>query len=103
MCDHHSHHNDDHHDFPKDNQKPWYHDPLALPLKGLIIFYRYVISPLLGPACRYSPSCSQYALEAVQRHGSMRGGWLALKRVLSCNPWGGSGYDPVPPVAPKKP
>lgn len=61
-----------------------------------VYFYRYSISPLLPPSCRYTPTCSQYTIEAVMKHGIFKGGWLALKRILSCNPWGGSGYDPVP-------
>jgi putative membrane protein insertion efficiency factor len=61
-----------------------------------VYFYRYAISPLLRPSCRYMPTCSQYAVEAVMKHGIFKGGWLALKRILSCHPWGGSGYDPVP-------
>lgn len=61
-----------------------------------VYFYKYAISPLKGPSCRYTPTCSQYAIEAVMKHGIIRGGWLALKRILSCHPWGGSGYDPVP-------
>jgi putative membrane protein insertion efficiency factor len=61
-----------------------------------VYFYRYAISPLLRPSCRYTPTCSQYAVEAVMKHGIFKGGWLALKRILSCHPWGGSGYDPVP-------
>ncbi len=63
---------------------------------ALIAFYRTCISPLLPPACRYTPTCSQYAKEAIQKYGPFKGGWLALKRILRCNPWGGSGYDPVP-------
>ena len=63
---------------------------------GLIWLYRHLISPLLPPVCRYTPSCSQYAVEAIRKHGPFRGGWLAVKRILRCNPWGGSGYDPVP-------
>lgn len=59
-------------------------------------FYKYAISPLLQPSCRYVPTCSQYAVEAVLKHGILKGGWLAMKRILSCHPWGGSGYDPVP-------
>ena len=63
----------------------------------LIRVYRTALSPLLGPRCRYLPSCSAYASEALQTHGLKRGGWLALTRLLRCHPWGGSGYDPVPP------
>lgn len=58
--------------------------------------YQLGISPLLPGACRFTPSCSQYALEAVSRHGSLRGGWLAVRRLLRCHPLGGVGYDPVP-------
>lgn len=61
-----------------------------------IAFYRACISPLLPPTCRYTPTCSQYAREAILKHGPLRGGWLALKRILRCHPFGGSGYDPVP-------
>jgi len=61
-----------------------------------IYFYRYCISPFKPPTCRYTPTCSQYAVEAVRKHGPFKGTALAVKRLLSCNPWGGSGYDPVP-------
>ena len=61
-----------------------------------IRFYQACISPLFPPACRFQPTCSQYALEAVMKHGLFKGGWLALRRILRCHPWGGSGYDPVP-------
>jgi len=61
-----------------------------------IRFYQVAISPLLPKACRYTPTCSQYGIEAICKYGPFRGGWLTLKRILSCNPWGGSGYDPVP-------
>ncbi|HRG04130.1 MAG: membrane protein insertion efficiency factor YidD [Paludibacteraceae bacterium] len=61
-----------------------------------VYFYRIFISPMTPPSCRYTPTCSAYAIEAVKKHGILKGGWLALKRILSCNPWGGSGYDPVP-------
>lgn len=61
-----------------------------------IRFYQRVISPLLPPACRYYPTCSAYAIEAVLRHGILRGGWLTLKRLGRCHPFGGYGYDPVP-------
>jgi hypothetical protein len=53
-------------------------------------------SRILSPSCRYSPSCSQYAIEALERHGAIKGGWLAAKRLLRCHPWGGHGHDPVP-------
>ncbi|MCC6386168.1 MAG: membrane protein insertion efficiency factor YidD [Dehalococcoidia bacterium] len=58
--------------------------------------YQRVVSPVLPPACRYQPTCSAYALEAIERHGAFRGAWLAVRRLLRCTPWGGSGYDPVP-------
>ena len=61
-----------------------------------IYFYRKCISPLLPPMCRYSPTCSAYALEAIKKHGPWKGTWLAAKRILRCHPWGGHGYDPVP-------
>jgi hypothetical protein len=70
--------------------------PISWLLLALIAFYRTCISPLLPPACRYTPTCSQYAQEAIKKYGPFKGGWLALKRILRCNPWGGSGYDPVP-------
>jgi putative membrane protein insertion efficiency factor len=63
---------------------------------GGIRFYQYAISPYLPPSCRYSPSCSAYGIEALKKHGPFKGGWLTLKRIASCNPWGGNGYDPVP-------
>ena len=65
-------------------------------LISLIRVYRYLLSPFLGPSCRYYPTCSQYALEAIETHGAIRGTWLALKRVSSCHPWHEGGYDPVP-------
>ena len=61
-----------------------------------VYFYRAVISPLTPPSCRYTPTCSQYTIEALKKHGPLRGSYLSAKRILSCNPWGGSGYDPVP-------
>ena len=61
-----------------------------------VLFYRYFISPIKPPTCRYTPTCSQYAVEALQKHGPFKGFYLAVKRILSCHPWGGSGYDPVP-------
>ncbi|MBO5839411.1 MAG: membrane protein insertion efficiency factor YidD [Bacteroidales bacterium] len=62
----------------------------------LIRFYQTAISPHTPAACRYTPTCSQYALEAIKKHGPFKGLWLAIKRILRCHPWGGSGYDPVP-------
>lgn len=61
-----------------------------------INFYRGAISPHFPPVCRYTPTCSSYAIEALQRHGCAKGSLLALKRICRCHPWGGSGYDPVP-------
>lgn len=61
-----------------------------------IRFYQLCISPMLPNACRFTPTCSQYAAEAIMKHGIFRGSWLALRRILRCHPWGGSGYDPVP-------
>ncbi|MGM0375350.1 MAG: membrane protein insertion efficiency factor YidD [Bacteroidota bacterium] len=58
--------------------------------------YQYVISPVIGPSCRYTPTCSVYSVQALKKHGPFKGLWLSIKRIISCNPWGGSGYDPVP-------
>lgn len=69
---------------------------LAWPLLGLVFVYRNAISPLLGANCRFQPTCSAYAHEALERYGAFRGGQLALRRIIRCHPWGGSGYDPVP-------
>ena len=68
-------------------------------LQGLIRLYQLFVSPLLPPGCRYLPTCSDYAAEAIARHGAARGSWLALRRLVRCHPWGGSGYDPVPPAS----
>lgn len=65
-------------------------------LRGLICSYQLFISPLLMPRCRYIPTCSQYALEAIQLHGAFKGSYLATRRICRCHPWGGMGYDPVP-------
>ncbi|MCF0189419.1 MAG: membrane protein insertion efficiency factor YidD [Bacteroidaceae bacterium] len=65
-------------------------------LTAPILFYQRFISPLTPPACRFTPTCSQYALEAIRKHGPLKGGWLAVRRILRCHPWGGYGYDPVP-------
>ena len=69
---------------------------MSLPFILLIKFYQLCISPLKPPTCRFTPTCSQYALEAFRKYGPLKGFWLSLKRILRCNPWGGSGYDPVP-------
>jgi uncharacterized protein len=71
----------------------------SLPARALLLVlraYRVLISPSLPPACRFEPTCSRYAYTAVERHGLLRGGWLAIRRLVRCQPWGGSGYDPVP-------
>jgi len=65
---------------------------LILPIR----FYQLAISPYLPPVCRYTPTCSAYSIEALRKHGPIKGLWLSLKRIVSCNPWGGHGYDPVP-------
>ena len=67
-------------------------------LVALIGLYRRLISPLLGPHCRFAPTCSEYAVEAISTHGALRGGWLALKRVGRCHPWSAGGVDHVPPA-----
>lgn len=70
-----------------------------LPAKFLILLiriYQVTLSPFIGRNCRYTPTCSNYGIEAIKKYGAIKGGWLTVKRILSCNPWGGSGYDPVP-------
>jgi putative membrane protein insertion efficiency factor len=67
---------------------------LSLPIRA----YRLFLSPLIGKNCRYHPTCSAYALEALDRHGPIKGSWLAVRRILRCHPWGGMGNDPVPPT-----
>jgi uncharacterized protein len=69
---------------------------LAVPFILIIKLYQVIISPLFPPSCRYIPTCSNYATEALKKYGILKGGWLSLKRILRCHPWGGSGYDPVP-------
>ena len=69
---------------------------MSWPLIGLVKLYRLTISPWLGMNCRFQPTCSEYAIEALQKHGVFKGSWLAAKRIGRCHPWGGSGYDPVP-------
>lgn len=75
---------------------------LIFPFKLIIRFYQIAISPYLPPTCRYQPTCSHYAMEALNKHGLFKGVFLAAKRILSCHPWGGSGYDPVPDRTKKK-
>ena len=69
---------------------------LSLPFIALIKIYQWIISPWLGQKCRFTPTCSQYALEALKKYGLFKGTWLAIKRISRCHPWGGHGYDPVP-------
>jgi putative membrane protein insertion efficiency factor len=69
---------------------------LALPLIVLIKIYQLLVSPLIPPSCRFTPTCSHYSLEALKKYGILKGGWLSLRRIIRCHPWGGSGYDPVP-------
>jgi putative membrane protein insertion efficiency factor len=73
---------------------------MKLALIGLIKGYRLVVSPLLGPSCRFQPTCSQYAIEAIERFGAVKGGQLAAGRILRCHPFHPGGYDPVPPLDP---
>lgn len=68
----------------------------ALPFIILVRIYQLAISPWLPSSCRYNPTCSHYSLEALKKHGPIKGLWLSIKRIGSCHPWGGSGYDPVP-------
>jgi putative membrane protein insertion efficiency factor len=70
---------------------------LVTALVGVLRLYQRLISPLLGPRCRFAPSCSQYAVQALQSHGALRGSWLAVRRVGRCHPWNPGGHDPVPP------
>ena len=69
---------------------------LALPFMLLIKLYQWILSPLLGPKCRFTPTCSQYSLEAFKKYGLIKGLWLSARRISRCHPWGGHGYDPVP-------
>lgn len=81
----------------------WLTNVPKLLLVGFLMLYRTVISPLYGPTCRFYPSCSQYALTAVQQHGALRGSWLAGRRLLRCHPWNPGGIDHVPPVRSRTP
>ncbi|MGB0696110.1 MAG: membrane protein insertion efficiency factor YidD [Rhodospirillaceae bacterium] len=74
--------------------------PLAWPMMGVILVYRYTLSPYLGMHCRFDPTCSAYGLQAIRLHGPIWGGWLTIWRLLRCHPWGGMGYDPVPETGP---
>jgi putative membrane protein insertion efficiency factor len=65
-------------------------------MRGMIRFYQLFISPLTTPSCRYWPSCSAYGMTAIAHHGALKGGWLTLRRIVRCHPWGGWGFDPVP-------
>jgi len=69
---------------------------LSFPFIVLIKIYQLIISPWMGPSCRYTPTCSQYGIEAFKKYGPLKGSWLTIKRILRCNPWGGQGHDPVP-------
>ena len=69
---------------------------VTYPFRLLIRFYQVAISPYTPASCRFTPTCSHYAIEALDKHGLLQGGWLALKRISKCHPWGSSGYDPVP-------
>ena len=74
----------------------WVKKLLGFILLALILFYQRCISPFTPPACRFTPTCSEYARQAIVKHGPFKGLWLAIKRIMRCHPWGGSGYDPVP-------
>ena len=69
---------------------------IARGLVGLVRVYQATFGAIMPPVCRYTPSCSRYSIEALQRHGAWRGSWLTMRRLARCNPWGGMGYDPVP-------
>lgn len=77
-------------------------NPLVWLLTAGVRTYRYLLSPLLGPSCRFAPSCSAYALEALTQHGALRGSWLAARRIGRCHPFHPGGYDPVPPADPPR-
>lgn len=90
------HHHDDEEDYEVQPQLPLSSRAMVGVMRGVLRTYQVALSPFTPPACRYFPTCSQYALEAIQRHGACYGGWLALKRIARCQPWGGSGIDNVP-------
>ncbi len=74
----------------------WLLKILSFPFILLIKIYQKIISPVIGPQCRFTPTCSNYALEALKKYGIFKGSWLAVKRISKCHPWGGKGFDPVP-------
>lgn len=74
--------------------------PITFMLRGVVRAYQLTLASLLGRQCRFLPTCSHYAMEALERHGAWTGGWLALRRFLRCHPFAAAGYDPVPPAAP---
>jgi putative membrane protein insertion efficiency factor len=74
----------------------WIAIAVSYPFILLIKIYQYIISPAIGPKCRFTPTCSQYSVQALQKHGLIKGGWLSIKRISKCRPGGGHGYDPVP-------
>ena len=69
---------------------------LSFPFIAIIKLYQWILSPLLGPKCRFTPTCSNYALQAFKKYGPIKGLWLASRRIVKCHPWGPHGYDPVP-------
>jgi putative membrane protein insertion efficiency factor len=75
-------------------------NPMALLLRALIRAYQWIVAPVIGVNCRFAPSCSEYACEAIDRHGALGGAYLAARRLLRCHPWGGHGFDPVPDGSP---
>ena len=75
--------------------------PVGTTARLLIRGYQLFLSPVIGPRCRHLPTCSDYAMEAISRFGAIQGGWLAFRRIIRCNPWGSSGYDPVPGSSPE--
>ncbi len=91
MCEHHS---------AGDQQKLFAGPPHVIVARLLIRAYRFTFSAILGRSCRYLPTCSEYTETAITRHGLWVGGWMGARRIVSCNPWGGSGYDPVPETLP---
>ncbi len=73
-------------------------NPIGLVMRGLIRLYQLLLSPVLPASCRFTPSCSAYAMQAIEEHGPVGGSWLGVKRICRCHPWNDGGYDPVPPA-----